>query len=174
MNINQYILQNNLLNYQDIDSSVLKNFLASEEVQKYKYVISWPFHMLGHDTNTDYSMKYEYAKKILNLTQSLAKTNYSAEEIEVLAIYFIFYSSTWIRLDGDIEQLENYCFSAIQSKSTNELIIWVQQELKYNLLHLYSQNLENYRNGKIGALIAEIQQFITKHKDNLIIETIEE
>ena len=119
-------------------------------------------------------MKYEYAKKILNLTQSLAKTNYSIEEIEVLAVYFIFYSSTWIRLDGDIEQLENYCSSAIQNKSTNELIIWVQQELKYNLLHLYSQNLENYRNGKISTLITEIQQFITKHKDNLIIETIEE
>lgn len=130
--------------------------------------------MLGQDTNTDYSMKYEYAKKILNLTQSLAKTNYSIEEIEVLAVYFIFYSSTWIRLDGDIEQLENYCSSAIQNKSTNELIIWVQQELKYNLLHLYSQNLENYRNGKISTLITEIQQFITKHKDNLIIETIEE
>lgn len=174
MNINQYILQNNLLNYQDVDSSVLKNYLASEDVQKYKYIISWPFHMLGHDTNTDYSMKYEYAKKILNLTQSLAKTNYSIEEIEVLAVYFIFYSSTWIHLDGDIEQLENYCSSAIQSKSTNELIIWAQQELKYNLLHLYSQDLENYRNGKIGILITEIQQFITKHKDNLIIETIEE
>ena len=130
--------------------------------------------MLGQDTNTDYSMKYEYAKKILNLTQSLAKTNYSIEEIEVLAVYFIFYSSNWIRLDGDIEQLENYCSSAIQNKSTNELIIWVQQELKYNLLHLYSQNLENYRNGKISTLITEIQQFITKHKDNLIIETIEE
>ena len=130
--------------------------------------------MLGQDTNTDYSMKYEYAKKILNLTQSLAKTNYSIEEIEVLAVYFIFYSSTWIRLDGDIEQLENYCSSAIQNKSTDKLIIWVQQELKYNLLHLYSQNLENYRNGKISALITEIQQFITKHKDNLIIETIEE
>lgn len=130
--------------------------------------------MLGQDTNTDYSMKYEYAKKILNLTQSLAKTNYSIEEIEILAVYFIFYSSTWIRLDGDIEQLENYCSSAIQNKSTNELIIWVQQELKYNLLHLYSQNLENYRNGKISTLITEIQQFITKHKDNLIIETIEE
>lgn len=130
--------------------------------------------MLGQDTNTDYSMKYEYAKKILNSTQSLAKTNYSIEEIEVLAVYFIFYSSTWIRLDGDIEQLENYCSSAIQNKSTNELIIWVQQELKYNLLHLYSQNLENYRNGKISTLITEIQQFITKHKDNLIIETIEE
>ena len=130
--------------------------------------------MLGQDTNTDYSMKYEYAKKILNLTQSLVKTNYSAEEIEVLAVYFIFYSSTWIRLDGDIEQLENYCSSAVQNKSTNELIIWVQQELKYNLLHLYSQNLENYRNGKISTLITEIQQFITKHKDNLIIETIEE
>ena len=130
--------------------------------------------MLGQDTNTDYSMKYEYAKKILNLTQSLAKTNYSIEEIEVLAVYFIFYSSTWISLDGDIEQLENYCSSAIQNKSTNELIIWVQQELKYNLLHLYSQNLENYRNGKISTLITEIQQFITKHKDNLIIETIEE
>lgn len=130
--------------------------------------------MLGQDTNTDYSMKYEYAKKILNLTQSLAKINYSIEEIEVLAVYFIFYSSTWIRLDGDIEQLENYCSSAIQNKSTNELIIWVQQELKYNLLHLYSQNLENYRNGKISTLITEIQQFITKHKDNLIIETIEE
>ena len=130
--------------------------------------------MLGQDTNADYSMKYEYAKKILNLTQSLAKTNYSAEEIEVLAVYFIFYSSTWIRLDGDIEQLENYCFSAIQNKSTDELIIWVQQELKYNLLHLYSQNLENYRNGKISTSITEIRQFITKHKDNLIIETIEE
>ena len=130
--------------------------------------------MLGQDTNIDYSMKYEYAKKILNLTQSLAKTNYSLEEIEVLAVYFIFYSSTWIRLDGDIEQLENYCSSAIQNKSTNELIIWVQQELKYILLHLYSQNLENYRNGKISTLITEIQQFITKHKDNLIIETIEE
>ena len=130
--------------------------------------------MLGQDTNTDYSMKYEYAKKILNLTQSLVKTNYSAKEIEVLAVYFIFYSSTWIRLDGDIEQLENYCSSAIQNKSTNELIIWVQQELKYNLLHLYSQNLENYRNGKISTLITKIQQFITKHKDNLIIETIEE
>ena len=130
--------------------------------------------MLGQDTNADYSMKYEYAKKILNLTQSLAKTNYSIEEIEVLAVYFIFYSSTWIRLDGDIEQLENYCSSAIQNKSTDELIIWVQQELKYNLLHLYSQNLENYRNGKISTLITEIQQFITKHKDNLIIETIEE
>lgn len=130
--------------------------------------------MLGQDTNTDYSMKYEYAKKILNLTQSLAKTNYSIEEIEILAVYFIFYSSTWIRLDGDIEQLENYCSSAVQNKSTNELIIWVQQELKYNLLHLYSQNLENYRNGKISTLITEIQQFITKHKDNLIIETIEE
>lgn len=130
--------------------------------------------MLGQDTNTDYSMKYEYAKKILNLTQSLAKTNYSIEEIEVLAVYFIFYSSTWIRLNGDIEQLENYCSSAVQNKSTNELIIWVQQELKYNLLHLYSQNLENYRNGKISTLITEIQQFITKHKDNLIIETIEE
>ena len=130
--------------------------------------------MLGQDTNTDYSMKYEYAKKILNLTQSLVKTNYSTEEIEVLAVYFIFYSSTWIRLDGDIEQLENYCSSAIQNKSTDKLIIWVQQELKYNLLHLYSQNLENYRNGKISALITEIQQFITKHKDNLIIETIEE
>ena len=130
--------------------------------------------MLGQDTNTDYSMKYEYAKKILNLTQSLAKTNYSIEEIEILAVYFIFYSSTWIRLDGDIEQLENYCSSAIQNKSTNELIIWVQQELKNNLLHLYSQNLENYRNGKISTLITEIQQFITKHKDNLIIETIEE
>ena len=130
--------------------------------------------MLGQDTNTDYSMKYEYAKKILNLTQSLVKTNYSAEEIEVLAVYFIFYSSTWIRLDGDIEQLENYCSSAIQNKSTDKLIIWVQQELKYNLLHLYSQNLENYRNGKISTLITEIQQFITKHKDNLIIETIEE
>ena len=128
--------------------------------------------MLGQDTNTDYSMKYEYAKKILNLTQSLAKTNYSIEEIEVLAVYFIFYSSTWIRLDGDIEQLENYCSSAIQNKSTNELIIWVQQELKYNLLHLYSQNLENYRNGKISTLITEIKQCITKHKDNLIIETI--
>ena len=174
MNINQYILQNNLLNYQDIDSSILKSYLASEDVQKYKYIISWPFHMLGKDTNTDYSMKYEYAKKILNLTQSLAKTNYSIEEIEVLAVYFIFYSSTWIRLDGDIEQLEHYCSSAIQNKSTNELIIWVQQELKYNLLHLYSQNLENYRNGKISTLITEIQQFITKHKDNLIIETIEE
>lgn len=174
MNINQYILQNSLLNYQDIDSSVLKNYLASEDAQKYRYIISWPFHMLGQDANTDYSMKYEYAKKILNLTQSLAKTNYSAEEIEILAVYFIFYSSTWIRLDGDIEQLENYCSSAIQNKSTNELIIWAQQELKYNLLHLYSQDLENYRNGKIGALIAEIQQFITKHKDNLIIETIEE
>ena len=174
MNINQYILQNNLLNYQDVDSSVLKNYLASEDVQKYKYIISWPFHMLGHDANTDYSMKYEYAKKILNLTQSLAKTNYSIEEIEVLAVYFIFYSSTWIRLDSDIEQLENYCSSAIQSKSTNKLIIWAQQELKYNLLHLYSQDLENYRNGKIGTLITEIQQFITKHKDNLIIETIEE
>lgn len=130
--------------------------------------------MLGQDTNTDYSMKYEYAKKILNLTQSLAKTNYSIEEIEILAVYFIFYSSTWIRLDGDIEQLENYCSFAVQNKSTNELIIWVQQELKYNLLHLYSQNLENYRNGKISTLITEIQQFITKHKDNLIIETIEE
>lgn len=130
--------------------------------------------MLGQDTNIDYSMKYEYAKKILNLTQSLVKTNYSAKEIEVLAVYFIFYSSTWIRLDGDIEQLENYCSSAIQNKSTDELIIWVQQELKYNLLHLYSQNLENYRNGKISTLITEIQQFITKHKDNLIIETIEE
>jgi hypothetical protein len=130
--------------------------------------------MLGQDTNTDYSMKYEYAKKILNLTQSLVKTNYSIEEIEVLAVYFIFYSSTWIRLDGDIEQLENYCSSAIQNKSTDKLIIWVQQELKYNLLHLYSQNLENYRNGKISTLITEIQQFITKHKDNLIIETIEE
>lgn len=130
--------------------------------------------MLGQDTNIDYSMKYEYAKKILNLTQSLVKTNYSVKEIEVLAVYFIFYSSTWIRLDGDIEQLENYCSSAIQNKSTDELIIWVQQELKYNLLHLYSQNLENYRNGKISTLITEIQQFITKHKDNLIIETIEE
>lgn len=130
--------------------------------------------MLGQDTNADYSMKYEYAKKILNLTQSLVKTNYSIEEIEILAVYFIFYSSTWIRLDGDIEQLENYCSSAVQNKSTNELIIWVQQELKYNLLHLYSQNLENYRNGKISTLITEIQQFITKHKDNLIIETIEE
>lgn len=130
--------------------------------------------MLEQDTNIDYSMKYEYAKKILNLTQSLVKNNYSAKEIEVLAVYFIFYSSTWIRLDGDIEQLENYCSSAIQNKSTNELIIWVQQELKYNLLHLYSQNLENYRNGKISTLITEIQQFITKHKDNLIIETIEE
>ena len=130
--------------------------------------------MLGQDTNIDYSMKYEYAKKILNLTQSLVKTNYSAKEIEVLAVYFIFYSSTWIRLDGDIEQLENYCSSAIQNKSTDELIIWVQQELKYNLLHLYSQNLENYRNGKISTLITKIQQFITKHKDNLIIETIEE
>lgn len=130
--------------------------------------------MLGQDTNIDYSMKYEYAKKILNLTQSLVKTNYSAKEIEVLAVYFIFYSSTWIRLDGDIEQLENYCSSAIQNKSTDELIIWVQQELKYNLLHLYSQNLENYRNEKISTLITEIQQFITKHKDNLIIETIEE
>lgn len=130
--------------------------------------------MLGQDTNADYSMKYEYAKKILNLTQSLVKTNYSTEEIEVLAVYFIFYSSTWIRLDGDIEQLENYCSSAIQNKSTDKLIIWVQQELKYNLLHLYSQNLENYRNGKISTLITEIQQFITKHKDNLIIETIEE
>ena len=130
--------------------------------------------MLGQDTNIDYSMKYEYAKKILNLTQSLVKTNYSAKEIEVLAVYFIFYSSTWIRLDGDIEQLENYCSSAIQNKSTDELIIWVQQELKYNLLHLYSQNLENYRNGKISTLITEIQQFITKLKDNLIIETIEE
>lgn len=174
MNINQYILQNNLLNYQDIDSSILKSYLASEDVQKYKYIISWPFHMFGQDTNTDYSMKYEYAKKILNLTQSLVKTNYSAKEIEVLAVYFIFYSSTWIRLDGDIEQLENYCSSAIQNKSTDELIIWVQQELKYNLLHLYSQNLENYRNGKISTLITEIQQFIIKHKDNLIIETIEE
>ena len=102
------------------------------------------------------------------------QNNYSAEEIEVLAVYFIFYSSTWIRLDGDIEQLENYCSSAIQNKSTDKLIIWVQQELKYNLLHLYSQNLENYRNGKISTLITEIQQFITKHKDNLIIETIEE
>ena len=130
--------------------------------------------MLGQDTNADYSMKYEYAKKILNLTQSLVNTNYSTEEIEVLAVYFIFYSSTWIRLDGDIEQLENYCSSAIQNKSTDKLIIWVQQELKYNLLHLYSQNLENYRNGKISTLITEIQQFITKHKDNLIIETIEE
>lgn len=130
--------------------------------------------MLEQDTNIDYSMKYEYAKKILNLTQSLVKNNYSAKEIEVLAVYFIFYSSTWIRLDGDIEQLENYCSSAIQNKSTNKLIIWVQQELKYNLLHLYSQNLENYRNGKISTLITEIQQFITKHKDNLIIETIEE
>lgn len=130
--------------------------------------------MLGQDTNIDYSMKYEYAKKILNLTQSLVKTNYSAKEIEVLAVYFIFYSSTWIRLDGDIEQLENYCSSAIQNKSTDELIIQVQQELKYNLLHLYSQNLENYRNGKISTLITKIQQFITKHKDNLIIETIEE
>ena len=130
--------------------------------------------MLGQDTNADYSMKYEYAKKILNLTHSLVKTNYSSEEIEVLAVYFIFYSSTWVRLDGNIEQLENYCFSAIQNKSTDELIIWVQQELKYNLLHLYSQNLENYRNGKISTLITEIQQFITNHKDNLIIETIEE
>lgn len=130
--------------------------------------------MLGQDTNIDYSMKYEYAKKILNLTQSLVKTNYSAKEIEVLAVYFIFYSSTWIRLDGNIEQLENYCSSAIQNKSTDELIILVQQELKCNLLHLYSQNLENYRNEKISILITEIQQFITKHKDNLIIETIEE
>ena len=41
MNINQYILQNNLLNYQDIDSSILKSYLASEDVQKYKYIISW-------------------------------------------------------------------------------------------------------------------------------------
>ena len=143
-------------------------------LKKYKYIISWPSHMLGQDTNTDYSMKYEYAKKILNLTQSLVKTNYSAKEIEVLAVYFIFYSSTWIRLDGEIEQLENYCSSAIQNKSTDELIILIQQELKYNLLHLYSQNLENYRNEKISTLITEIQQFITKHKDNLIIETIEE
>ena len=81
MNINQYILQNNLLNYQDTDSSILKSYLVSEDVQKYKYIISWPFHMLGQDTNIDYSMKYEYAKKILNLTQSLVKTNYSVKEI---------------------------------------------------------------------------------------------
>ena len=36
MNINQYILQNNLLNYYDIYSSILKIYLASEYLQKYK------------------------------------------------------------------------------------------------------------------------------------------
>ena len=174
MNINQYILQNDLLNYQDIDSTVLKNYLASEEVQKYKYVISWPFQMLGQDTNTDYNMKYEYAKKILNLTQSLAHTNYSDEEIQTLAIYFVFCSSTWIRLEGNVQQLEDYCLAAELCKSINELIIWVQEELKYNLLHIYSQDLTNYRNGKIGTLIDEIEQFISKHQDNLILATIEE
>lgn len=174
MNINQYILQNDLLNYQDIDSTVLKNYLASDEVQKYKYVISWPFQMLGQDTNIDYAMKYEYAKKVLNLTQTLAETNYSEQEIEVLAVYFVFISSTWIRLDGNIKQLENYCAIATQHKTTNELIIWAQEELKYNLLHIYSQDLANYRNGKIGTLINEIEQFISKHQDNLILATIEE
>ena len=130
--------------------------------------------MMGQDMNTDYSMKYEYAKTLFAQLQSILNSSYTAEELDILAIYFVFYSSSWMRLEGDMNLLQEYCEKVFQYTSSDELIKWIQEDLKYILLQIYSQDLDNYRNGKIGALITEIQQFIATHKDHLIIETTEE
>lgn len=174
MNINYFILQNDFLNYQPVDETALKNFLESSDAAQYKYKISCPFHMMGQDTNTDYMMKYEYAKTLFAQLQAILKSSYTEEELDILAIYFVFYSSSWMRLDSNMDLLKQYCEKAFQYTSSNELIKWIQEDLKYVLLQIYSQDLENYRNGKIGTLIAEIRQFVATHKDHLIIETIEE
>lgn len=174
MNINYFILQNDFLNYQPVDGTVLKSFLESPDAAQYKYKISCPFHMMGQDTNIDYATKYEYAKTLFAQLQSILASSYTTEELDILAIYFVFYSSSWMRLEGDMNLLKEYCEKAFQYTSSNELIKWVQEDLKYVLLQIYSQDLENYRNGKIGSLITEIKEFITTHKDHLIIETIEE
>lgn len=95
--------------------------------------------------------------------------NYTEDEIKIISAYFVFRTIEWEIRDTAKESI-SFVESILKLTPLNEIVQWIYEELQFIAVQLYSQDIENYKNGTIGKLIDILEPKIDNHTTNLILE----